>query len=176
MENYYENLELPDVMNVYPVLNGFYFWEYNEDCSFLYEMSNNVKYLRIGYDYSGKLLSDTTLKQNRKFQNSRLCTKSQVIDVLKKMDFTCYDGCCLIRYDDNIRIIDSFQYKQAKIQYKNWLIEQIHNFKSIEELQEFLKSHVDTQICKFVCQEFFYILSDFYINQDFKILEKLINI
>ena len=92
-------------MNVFPVIRGFFVWEYIDNgISLLFEVSNHKKHLRAGYR-GHTLINADELTKYGKIISPRKCTFEQLKNALDKMDQDSFDGCCLVFIKDIIAIL-----------------------------------------------------------------------
>jgi len=171
MEAYYEalknRLNAVDIY-VYPAIRGMYCSQkYGEDI-ITFEIFQNQKYVRYGFDEFQKRIDNAKLCEYGKFISPRKCSISSLINALKKMDEDLYlDGCCLIEYDGIMEYIPSFNCSNCSFQFRHWLYDTVEFYDSFDEFQTLISNCSKNEfILQFACKYYFYLLQEYRINQE----------
>jgi len=162
-------------MNVFPVIRGFFVWEYLDNgISLLFEVSNHKKHLRAGYR-GHTLINADELTKYGKIISPRKCTFEQLKNALDKMDQDSFDGCCLVQYENTLELISSYNCHCAFLQFKEWLLKICEFCNTIEEVETMIKElhKDDLEMCYFCSKHFLYVIYTLLPLEDESVLECL---
>ena len=161
MDSYYQSI-LDRFENhtivAYPVLQGTYVWEEFDGACLLFELKHMQKHLRLGFVKS-RMMTDEELSKYGKVISPRACAIGAITKVLQKMDESSFDGCCLIRYGDQIEFVPSYKCHLASLQFMHWLQELLKtsDLATVQDLIDSSKSQ-DCESHLFSCRHFLYFV------------------
>ena len=163
MDEYYAYIKnLFDKRNllVFPVLNGIYVWENDNDCEILYEVSKYKRYLRAGFK-NGRILNNDELAKHStaSFVEPRSIDIDGIVKALRKIENI--NGYILIRDDNQIVFLQSYTCYLACIQFKSWVHETVKHCSSMNDFQNIVESmHTDHETRLFVCSHTLYFFHE----------------